>query len=185
MKKNLAFSLVAFFMLLISCRKYTEAPFAGSPTSPFATEQTKTFSSQVAQKWQDMQVRILRLPQGPSPYGMNGNRYFAYLGIGLYESVVPGMEEYQSLSKQLTDMPAMPPIEPNQHYYWPASANAALAFLNKNFYTLASDADKAAMDSLDNALQREYKTQTDAETFERSANFGSAVFLNGLKEMDH
>lgn len=169
MKKKISLSVIFITLLFFSCRKQDQQP------APFEVNQTNTFSSEVAQKWQDMQIRILRLPAGANPYGMNGNRYFAYLGIALYESVVPGMPDYQSLSGQLTDMPVMPGIEQGKSYHWPASANAALAFLNKSFYTLASGAHKAAMDSLENALTAVYRTQTDAETFERSANFGKAV----------
>jgi hypothetical protein len=173
MKKILHVTIMLSTVLFFSCRKQD---IKVAPTNPPVTlEQTKEFSSEVAQKWQDMQIRILRLPAGPNPYGMNGNRYFAYISIGLYEAVVPGMPDYQSLGGQLSDLAAIPSIEPNKSYHWSTSANAALAFLNKSFYTLASDANKAAIDSLDNALQTEYKRQTDPETFERSARFGKAV----------
>ncbi len=169
MKTKFSLSLMLLTVLIYSCRK------TGTEPTAFQVEQTKTFSSEVAQKWQDLQLRILRLPTGPNPFGLNGNRYFAYCGIALYEAVVPGMPAYQSLYGQLTDMPAMPLTEPGKAYHWPACANAALAFLNKNFYTNTSEPNKAAIDSLENALTAEYKTQTDAETFERSANFGKAV----------
>ena len=58
---------------------------------------TKSFSSEVAQQWHDLQLRFLRLPTATNPYGMNGNRYFAYSGIALYESVLPGMPGNLSL----------------------------------------------------------------------------------------
>jgi len=37
-------------------------------------QQTKTFSSEVAQKWQDMQLRILQLRTAANPYGLNSVR---------------------------------------------------------------------------------------------------------------
>jgi hypothetical protein len=134
-----------------------------------------TFSSEGARKWQDMQLRMLRLPLGSNPFGMNGNRFFAYCGIGLYESVVRGMPAYKSLYGQLTDMPAMPSIEPGLAYHWPTCANAALAFLNKSFFTITSDANKISMDSLENALNATYQTEVDAATFQRSVAFGKTV----------
>ena len=136
--------------------------------------QTKTFSSEVAQKWQDLQMRFLRLTGG-NIFGMNGNRYFAYLGIGLYEAVVPGMPSYQSLHGQLTDMPVMPKTEPGKAYYWPASANAVLAELNRKFYTVISSQNKLAIDSLEAALNAVYQTEVNSETFLRSVNFGKEV----------
>src|SRR5258706_11783498 len=132
-------------------------------------QQTKTFSAGVAQKWQDLQLRFLRLPTTVNPYGRHGHRYFAYCGIALYESVVPGMPAYQSLDHQLTDMPDMPTTEPGEAYHWPTCANAALAYMNKHFFTPAntSAANIASMDSLENALNAEYQSElNDAETFE-------------------
>ena len=76
--------------------------------------QTKTFSSEVALKWQDLQLNILRLPGSANPYGLNAVRYFAYTGIALYESVLPGMPSYQTLYGQLTNMPQMPITEPGK-----------------------------------------------------------------------
>lgn len=137
-------------------------------------QQTKTFSSEVARKWHDLQLRILRIA-GANPFGLNGNRYFAYNAIALYESVVPGMPGYQSLYGQLTDMPAMPSTEPGKAYHWSTAANAALAFLTKNFYTVASQAHKASMDSLENALKNEYQPRVNAATFQRSENFGKQI----------
>lgn len=80
-------------------------------------QQTKTFSSEVAQKWQDLQNRFLRTPTNANPFGRHGHRWFAYCGIALYESVVPGMPAYQSLHGQLTDMPEMPSTEPGKAYH--------------------------------------------------------------------
>lgn len=157
-------------ILVSSCKKSNRTPIQDQ------LKQTNTYSSEVALKWQDMQLRILRLPAGPNTYGMNGNRYFAYTGIALYESVVPGMPAYQSLSGQLTNMPAMPSREPDKTYHWPTAANAALAFMNKHFYTLASSADITSMDSLENALNAAYRSEiNNDEEFDRSVNFGRNV----------
>ena len=139
--------------------------------------QTNKFPATVAQKWQDLQNRFLRTPTNANPFGRHGHRWFAYCGIALYESVVPGMPSYQSLDDQLTDMPDMPEPEPGKAYHWPTSANAALSYLNKHFFTVANTtaANVASMDSLENALNAEYQSQVNAETFQRSKDFGRTV----------
>jgi hypothetical protein len=104
-------------------------------------------------------------------------RYFGYSSIALYESVVPGMPEYKSLSGQLTDLPDMPQTIPGYVYYWPACGNSALAAMTRNFFTNATNANKASVDSLENALNDAYQMQTDSAEFNRSANFGKAVAL--------
>jgi hypothetical protein len=155
-------------LLIASCKK-TDTPLVQS-------NETGTYSSEVAQKWMDLELRFLRI-SGANIFGMNGNRNFAYTGIALYEAVLPGMPGYQSLAGQLTDMPRMPAVEPNKKYHWPTSANAALSFIIKNLYaTNISDAYKASIDSLETALNTTYQTEiADAETFQRSVNFGKAV----------
>ncbi|MDQ3277157.1 MAG: vanadium-dependent haloperoxidase [Bacteroidota bacterium] len=178
------FSLFA----LVSCKKdldSNEAEQQAILTSAAKVnghlKQTKTYSADVALKWLHLQMQILRLsgatPQTPAanPYSLNGNRNFAYLGVALYEAVVPGMPSYQSLSGQLTDMPKMPETEPGKAYHWPTSANAALAFLTTNFYAAAPAMHKQAMLDLENSLQTEYRQQTDAAIFERSNAFGLEV----------
>ena len=39
------------------------------------------------------------------------------------------------LMANLTDMPQMPETEPGKAYHWPTCANAALAYMNKHFFT--------------------------------------------------
>jgi hypothetical protein len=183
---NLTTTLLLFsLIILFSCQKeignktthQDELQSAAARQENGHLKQTKTFSAAVAQKWQDLQNRFLRTLTNANPFGRHGHRWFAYCGIALYESVVPGMPAYQSLQDQLTNMPDMPSTEPGKAYHWPTSANAALAYMNKHFFTLAniSAANVAAMDSLENALNSEYQSEVNGETFQRSKNFGTAV----------
>ena len=136
-------------------------------------QQTKTFSSEVVIKWMDMQLELLRTTVPAA--GQQSARHIAYSGVALYESVQPGMPAYQSIASQLNGLPAMPASSPGLAYHWPACANAALAFMNRNFYPTASAAKKASIDSLENALNAAYQTEVNAETFQRSVDFGKAV----------
>ena len=135
---------------------------------------TNAYSSNVALQWMDMQLELIRT-SSPFIGGLPTSRPFAYCGIALYEAVVPGMPVYQSLSGQLTDMPAMPKTVPGYAYHWPTCANAALAAMNLNFFPNTSAANKAAINSLENKLNTAYQSETDNATFRRSVDFGKAV----------
>jgi hypothetical protein len=136
--------------------------------------QTKTYSSEVVFKWIDMQLRLIRT--NPTPLGgLPPQRYYSYSAIALYESLVPGMPDYKSLSGQLTSMPAMPQTIHGKAYYWPACGNAALAAMTRYFFTDATPANKLSVDSLENALNNSYQLLTDTAQFRRSANFGKDV----------
>lgn len=136
--------------------------------------QANSYSSDVAILWADMQLELMRT-SSPFIGGLPTSRPFAYTGIALYEAVVPGMPAYQSLSGQLTGMPAMPKPVSGFAYHWPACANAALAAMNRKFFPNTSDANKAAMDSLENKLNGVYKIEAGKEVFQRSVQFGKTV----------
>jgi hypothetical protein len=136
--------------------------------------QTNTYSSDVAFKWIDMQLRLYRTNATPIG-GLPPARYFAYSAIALYESVVPGMPSYQTLSGQLTGMPAMPKTTPGLAYHWPTAGNAALAAMTRNFFPNTSAANIAAIDSLENALNTSYQAKVNNDEFQRSAQLGKSI----------
>lgn len=137
-------------------------------------QQTKTYSADVAIKWMNMQVwQMYKYP------GIIGNvaysRHYAYSGIALYEAVVPGMPAYQSIAPQLNGLTGLPKTKPGAGYHWAASANAALAYMNKKLFPAASAENKAAMDELEASLLAQYSNEADAAIIERSVAFGKAV----------
>ena len=182
-KKSLSFAAVlCVSALLVSCHKEIdpkENQGEIASASKYNREhghlkQTKIFLRCSVIKWMDMQLRLM---QTSSPFigGLPAFRPIAYSGIALYESVVPGMPAYQTLSGQLTDMPAMPQTLPGFAYHWPTSANAVLADMNRKLFPNTSTANKNSIDSLENALNSEYQVDVNAATFQRSVQFGKAI----------
>lgn len=138
-------------------------------------QQTKTFSSDVIVSWLNMQLNMLRVPLAPGTGSQAADRCQAYCGIAVYEAVVGGMPAYQSLTGQLTDFPVMPSTEPGKAYHWAASANAALAEMNRRLFPTTSDANKTSMNNLEATLQATYAGEADAATLQRSIAFGKEV----------
>jgi hypothetical protein len=138
-------------------------------------KQTKTFASDAVVSWLNLQLQMVKAPLPAGTAGQATDRCQAYCGIALYEAVVPGMPAYQTLSGQLTDFPAMPSTEPGKAYHWAASANAALAEMNRRLFPATAEANKTAMTSLENSWQAMYAAETDAATLQRSIAFGKEV----------
>lgn len=138
-------------------------------------KQTKTFTDDVVISWLDMQLEMLRVPLAPGAGSQAATRALAYCGIATYEAVVPGMPAYQSLTGQLNDFPAMPVTENGKAYHWAASANAALAEMNRKLFPAASAENKSLIDNLENTLQANYSSEVDAATLQRSVAFGKEV----------
>ncbi len=159
--------MVLIMVLLASCKDHMVPVPASAPTS--------TYSSDVVLKWMDMQLRLFRT----NPTFIGGfppHRFMGYTALALYESVVRGMPAYQTLVGQLSSMPTMPPLSDQDKYHWPTCANAALAAMNRGFFATTTDANKASIDSLENAFGSAYQAQlNDAAIFNRSVAFGKAV----------
>jgi hypothetical protein len=102
-------------------------------------------------------------------------RTYAYVGLTLYESIVPGMPGYQSLASQLNGGLALPAIQREKQYHWPASANAALAYMLKNLLPHTSPQLLKSVDSLEADFYSKFKTDADAEALRRSADFGKRI----------
>ena len=163
---TLLLALITLFNL--SCKKQDNTSFNEAG-------QTKAFSSEVPIKWLDMQLNLLRVPLAAGTASQASERAIAYCGIALYEAVVPGMPSNRSLGGQLNQLPLMPASQPGVAYHWGASANAALAYMNRKLFPNTSAANNTAIDSLENKLQAMYSTQVDAATLQRSVEFGQAV----------
>jgi hypothetical protein len=180
--KTLSWLSVLSLVVFISCQKETQTKQQQAEEIATAAnsghghlQQTKTFSSDVVVSWINLQLQMNKAPLPAGTAGQANDRCMAYCGIALYESVVPGMPAYQSLTGQLTDFPAMPSKEPGKAYHWAASANAALAEMNRRLFPATADANKTAMTNLENSFKATYATEVDATTLQRSIAFGKEV----------
>jgi hypothetical protein len=184
--KKISLLTVVLVALLFSCQKNIDKPATQEEIQTSANtnneqghlQQTKTFSADVVVRWLNMQLDMLRVPlTGGATGSQAANRAMAYCGIAVYESVVPGMPAYQTLTGQLNSFPEMPPTEPGKAYHWAASANAALAEMNRRLFPGASAANKTQIDNLENTLQSGYAAEVDADpvTLLRAVEFGKEV----------
>src|SRR5688572_30758906 len=124
LKKNILLSLLST-LLFTACQKEGARSEIQNELAKSATpkkdaghlKQTKTFSSEVAIKWMDMQVRLMKA--SPTAFAnVAFSRHYAYSGIALYESVVGGMPAYQSIASQLNGLSGLPQTAPGLAYNW-------------------------------------------------------------------
>lgn len=181
MKKELIkVFLLAGLIVLFGCKKditkiNQESGIVSAPSQLDKLQgKAKKYSSEGVRDWMALQLKILRSTTVTPPV-INNSRYFAYTGIALYESLVPGMPKYRSLVGQLQGLPNLPFVNEDDKYYWPAVANASLAYMNKNLLSFTNVPNKQSMDSLENALNQVYMGEVSTEVFNRSVNYGQAV----------
>lgn len=154
--------VLACALLFASCQDHQ------IPSSPDGA----VYSSEVVRSWLTLQLKLTQTtPASP----VVTTRRFAYTGIALYESIVPGLSGYQSIATQLNGLPPLPAVLAGERYYWPACANAALAAMNRNLHPTTSAANKNSIDSLEAANTTLYQQERPAEELARSAAFGRQI----------
>lgn len=139
---------------------------------PGKADKPTSFSSEVIEKWGTLQVRLMKNATGPN-HGFA--RHYAYSGVAAWESISPGMPAYVQLNDQWNGLTGLPKAGHGKKYYWPANANAALAAINRSFFPNANATDKAAIDSLENALNDYFITKTSSQALQNSTQFGKQV----------
>jgi hypothetical protein len=169
--KNFAWIKTRYVVFIISCLFSLSACDDDPDVN---VKETKTYPSDVAIKWLNMQVKQMR-EYPPTIGNVLYSRHYAYSGIALYEAVVPGMSSNQSIASQLNGLTGVPKIDAGVDYHWAASANAALAAMNRALFPNATDANKALINQLETDLQNSYANEADAATLERSVTFGKAI----------
>jgi hypothetical protein len=132
-------------------------------------------NSRVATGWYALQLQMI-IKANPALNPILLSRAWGYIGIGLYESVRPGIKNSISLSQKLYQMPAMPAKEKNNGYAWDVSANAALAKLIKAFYPAAViSSNQQRIDSLEAAYNESLRPGVESAVFLRSQAYGHAI----------
>lgn len=136
--------------------------------------ESPSYSTEVLEKWMLMQIRLM----SGTFANFNGPfvRIYSYSGLSAYQAIAPSITNPSFLISfsQLNQLPDMPPVE-SATYYWPASLNAALAYINRAMFPFTSPANKEAMDSLENALHKTFIPESDSQTLERSIAYGKSV----------
>ena len=154
MKKQIYSHRITLMIILVTLTFFTKSCDTSSDVEDRSkSEQDKASreASTAVVNWYDLQLQII-LKANPAISPILLNRAFGYIGIGLYESVRPGISKSVSLSEKLFEMPTMPDKENNNGYEWGVSANAALARLIANFYPEAVvTLNKQRIDSLEAA----------------------------------
>lgn len=170
--------VVAFLVVATGCEKEAldvseaEGYDLKAKANNRALSHTKQYDADVAIAWYDLLVDLNRY----TPYfNPQSTRIFAYSGLALYEAVVPGMPSYQSVFSELSGQAIAFEGKPKD-YYWPASANAALAEITRKLLQdYPQPANLTAISELEAQLNQEFLQHISPEQLERSAAFGEYV----------
>ncbi|GAB2604874.1 hypothetical protein GCM10027190_60470 [Spirosoma areae] len=155
--------------LLQACRTQPDDEVAPVTSNGKAAD---LYTNDVAAKWAALQLKVTKTTPGFTP--PVAARAYGYAGVTLYEAVVPGSTTRKSLVGQLQGLTSLPQVETGKTYNWALSANAAQAAMIRSLYPTTNAANKVTIDSLETALQSEFK-ETDETVNQRSVDFGKSI----------
>ncbi len=137
-------------------------------------------SANVAVEWFQLSLQLTQQTPGFSP--PVAARALSYLGLALYESVVPGMPAHQSLAGQLNELDSLPWAQPDEVLHWPTVANASMAAMTRMMFPTASAELKTRIELLERSLPLKVAQDFDpaaitAESRSRSESFGKLMAM--------
>jgi hypothetical protein len=136
------------------------------------------FDAAVATAWFDRSLDLVRQTAGFSP--PVASRAYAYLGLALYEALVPGMGGYRSLAGLRTELDPVPQAGRSTAYHWPSVANAALAAIARDLFVSAPPRLRESIvhleETLDARLARGVAPGIRRRSVERGREVAVAVF---------
>ncbi|MEN0051947.1 MAG: phosphoesterase, partial [Bacteroidota bacterium] len=127
---------------------------------------------QIATKWAEMTLHVTKYTPANSP--TFASRCLGYIGLTMYESIVHGETDYNSLAGQLNKLETLPMPEKEQNYNWKLALNAGQAAILKHLYIQTADSNIVKIDSLE-ALILASVDEADQATKERSIAYGKSV----------
>ncbi len=159
----------SFYLLFISCLLLGFVIGTGSAQS----DTLDNYDADLAMDWFNLQLELVQTTPGFSP--PVASRAFGYTGLTLYEALVNGMPEFQSLAEQLNGLAALPPADPDSDYHYPTVANSALKTMTGQLFANTSDENIEAIAALYSAYEIEYRDAVDVETYRLSDAYGQAI----------
>lgn len=183
MKKQIKIKLMlisAFIVLNVSCRKNDHPgstcnqPATGEYNADVQNEHTVKAGANLPAQWYALAIKLARTTPGQNIGPINA-RAFGYIGLALYESVVPGLDKYQTIQHQLNGLPTLPKPNCGDFYFYPASANAALANMVHHMFGNTSTSQNFTIDSLENSFNTLFGSIIPKNDLDRSSAFGRDI----------
>lgn len=120
---------------------------AGSAQAQVQAPEASRYSAAVATEWFRVVLPAIQQTPGQSP--PVAARTLAYLGLGLYESILAGLPGQRSFAGQLVELESLPAAQPDELLHWPTVANATLAALTQMLLPNAPPDWKARFEALE------------------------------------
>jgi hypothetical protein len=168
--KHLIICLSVFALFLVSsCQKNTdEAAISALPSE---------YDGELTREWFKLVCTLVK--ETPGMFPPQASRAFGYTGITLYETVVQGWPDAQSLAGQLNGLNSsmLPMANTGEYEYnWALASNAAFSvIITKMFDRTIKPENRSEILALEDKWKTTLSEGVDPEVRERSISFGQAM----------
>jgi hypothetical protein len=128
--------------------------------------------SDVASVWFDQLYDVVKNEQTSPPVA---SRIYGVTAVALYEAIVAGSLEHQSLVGQLNALSSVPQPLPHKKYDWPTVANSALAQAVRGLFPNASQGSLDIINGQEQAIAAQFQASVPPPVYSRSVTQGQAV----------
>jgi hypothetical protein len=171
-RRRLLSSAVAGAALVTPMRLLGSTALAGTMASARPLSALE-FDATVPTVWFDLVQRLIKGTPGYSP--PVASRAYGCIGVGLYESLVPGLPDHVSLAGILPSLPRLPRDGNAAAYHWPSVANAALASMARSLFPTAPEELRREIEQLESQLYRNAPRGMLLRSVDRGRDVAAAV----------
>ncbi len=170
MKRLIRHAPVILLLLLVQCSDPVVVP----DPFPTAYDGAQFDTDLLATRWYECATDCME--QYPSIADPIAARIYAYMGIALYQALVPGMPGSRSLEESIPELRGLPyPDTSGNRYHWLLAANAAIAELLRQMLP-PSSLTRRRIDSLEQAnIAERWIVERDTAMLERSIQYGKKL----------
>ena len=120
--------------------------------------------------WGQLTLKTMtKLPANTPTYG---SRALGFMGLTMYECVVNGSNQHQSLAGQLSGLDKLPKPDKGATYNWTVAMNAGQAVMLKSLYSYADKYRQYSIDSLEFEVLAQESKSTQRDVIDRSVAYG-------------
>ena len=141
-------------------------------------QDAKYYDSDVADHYFDYSLKLVKETMGFSP--PVAARAFGYMGLTLYEAVVPGIPSQLSTKGVLYEFNTVTAPDPNADYHWPTVANNAMAMIVDSLFRTMTAANRDSLYKVRDHYNNTYQGQISIDAYDDSKAFGEAIAIDVL-----
>ncbi len=157
--------------------KLTYLIFIFAVTVGFASCTTKNEKPppgyELANAWARLALYITKNTPANSP--TFASRCLGYIGLTMYESIVPGFPHHQSVAPQLNGLGKLSSPPKGESIIWEIALNAGQAEILRKIYIQTSDENKSMIDSLEQSYEKKYANSGGKKIKENSIQYGRKI----------